>query len=127
MKTTLRKMLAIAACVMLIGAMLAGCGKKSELVGTTWKLTKVSYSGMEMTPKEMMGSDMTVELKDDGKALVKLGDDSENDKWEETDDGWKFTFKSGDKKETLSVKLDDDKKSGVANYDGVKFYFEKQS
>ncbi len=98
---------------------LASCGKNmkdSPYVGT-WKATTASYSGIEMSVENLLGGEMTFELKDNGKCTMNIAGEKASGKWSETDNGFnvenEFDFKVDGEKATV-------------DYSGVTISLEKQ-
>lgn len=82
-------------CLLIVSmcAGLAGCGAKenkdvsnSQYVGT-WHAVKITAAGKEVTADEVFGGEFLLELKSDGTYVMSSGEEVQEGKWTETDQG----------------------------------------
>ncbi|MBP3851656.1 MAG: hypothetical protein J6D36_03845 [Erysipelotrichaceae bacterium] len=116
----MKRIVSFISCFIVCVCVLLGCGKDmsgSKYVGM-WKATKGEYSGVELSMEDL-NSEFTVELKDNGKAVVTFNGENGNGNWDETDNGVEVS----DSQDTFAFKADGD--NLVVEQDGVTFTFEK--
>ncbi len=114
----MKKITVLVLSLVLVFAMVS-CGKNmkdSPYVGT-WKATTASYSGFDMSVESILGGEMTIELKDDGKCTLSIADEEESGKWSETEDGFKMA-------DEYEFKVDKD--VATMDYSGVTITLKKQ-
>ena len=98
---------------------LASCGKDAEgspYVGT-WKAVNASFGGMEMGVEDLLGGEMTFELKDNGECVLTLAGEEETAKWTEIEGGFNVD-------DEIDFTVDGD--TALADYEGVTITLEKQ-
>ena len=108
----MRKKIMIAAAILVMCFAFVSCGKSmadSPYVGT-WKAVNASYSGIEMSVESIIGGEMTFELKDNGKCVLNVAG-------EENEDGFNV-------EDEFDFKVDGDK--ATMDYSGVTITLEKQ-
>lgn len=81
----MKRFFALAACMVLCLAFLAGCGADSKYIGT-WEATE-AQSGTTVLKASDIYKNFTLELKAGGKATVNLNGEASDGTWKETSDG----------------------------------------
>ena len=117
----MKKITAVLCAVLLVGLMLTACGggkyADSKYLGK-WSATKAEYAGIEMGVEEIRGGEFSFTLDESGKVTLKVVDEEETGKWEETDNG--IIFDDDDK-----MTFEDKDGVLVMDYQGVTLTFEK--
>ena len=99
---------------------MASCGGSESKYAGTWKLDKVSASGMEITPAQMnMKFEFTVS--GDGKGTLTMNKEKGDMKWKEIDKG--IELQEGNKKYKTVEQKDGRLKMKV---EGMDFFFKKK-
>lgn len=116
----MKKIIAIAACLIVALFCLAGCGKDmsgSPYLGT-WSATVAEYSGLEMSVESILGGEFTLTLEDDGGCTLSIAGEEDSGSWDETEKG----FNVEDEFDFIVAE------DGIAtlDYDGIILSFEKQ-
>ena len=120
----MKKLTAIFCAALLAGVcvLMTACGGSSKNADSKylgkWTATKAEYSGIEMGVEEILGGEFSFTLTEDGKVTVKIVDEEESGKWEETDSGVQF---DGDEDMTFT----DQDGALTLDYQGVLLTFEK--
>jgi len=77
--------------VVVMAASLVACGSKSDSIVGTYKMTKVSMSGLEVSVDEYLkgigqtDGSVLMEVKEDGTYTVDMAGSTDGGTWEETD------------------------------------------
>ena len=114
-------MICLAAVIAASALFAAACGtdlSDSKYLGK-WTATQAEYSGVKMSVKDILGGDFTFTLKEDGTVDMKIINDEQSGKWNETEDGIQI---DGDEDMTF---VDQDG-ALVLTYTGVTITFEKE-
>lgn len=125
MKKSMRKRLIGLFLICCMAFVMVACGKASDskYVGT-WNLKEGQASGVTVskeTVKKALGTttEISIELKSNGKANVSFGEQNGEGTWEETDTGIKLK----DSTDTMEFKEEDE--NLAVEVSGVKLIFEK--
>lgn len=94
----------------------SGGSDENSYVGT-WKAVNADMEGLEMSIEELMGGEMTFELKDGGECIVSIMDEEEKSTWTETEDGFNVD-------EIADFKVDGN--TATADIEGMIITLEKQ-
>ena len=113
------KRVVAAVCMVMMIMVMSGCGKNmkdSPYLGT-WAATSAEMSGISVGVETVLGGEFTFTLHDNGKCTLSIAGDEEKGKWDETDNGFII-------EKEFEMVVDGD--TGIMEYSGVTFNFERQ-